>query len=162
MNHRLSWFTNSHALKDGLHLIGRNGGTNSVVLTIFVGTCLQTLIANLVVGGLTQWQFIVFFQGNLWVNMVVVSTVVGDVCFTIAVNQRQVTVTIKAAYTSSTDRDQVAVIDVVYRCRSIAIYRRGIGIHIGRTRRGVTTGKYSIMNNHTFLVDISLTQCQPV
>ena len=51
--------------------------------------------------------------------------------------------------------DEVTVVDIMDRGCSITEDRGGIGIHFIRTRRGVTTGKNSIMNGNT--IDIQIT-----
>ena len=130
-------------------------------LTILVSTLLQTLIANLIIGCLTSRESLIGFQRNFWVCIVVISTIVGDVQFTIAIDQRQVTITVQSTYTTSTDRDEVTVIDIVDRSCSITEYSRSISKNLGRTGRCVTTGKYSVVDNDTFLVDIRLANSRP-
>ena len=94
--------------------------------------------------------------------MVVVCTIVSDIQLTVSIYQRQVTITVQTTYTTPTDRDEVTVIDIMDRCRSITEYRISIGKHFGRTRRGITTGKYGIVDNDAFLVGICLTQLSPL
>ena len=150
-----------YAIKDGQHLIGRDGGTYSVGLFGIVGTLLLTLITNLVVGGLAVGEGVVLCQRNLGCDMVVVRAVVGDVQLAVAIDQRQVAVAIQTTDASTTDGDEVAVIDIVDGGGGVAEDGGGVGIHLGRTGRGVTTGEHGIVNDDTFLVDIGLAECSP-
>ena len=64
---------------------------------------------------------------NLLGNGVVVCSVTGDIQLTIAIDQRQVTITIKTTGMTGTQRDHVTMIDIVDRGSSITIYRHSIG-----------------------------------
>ena len=158
---RITSIPDFYAFKDGLHLVGSNGSILQIDLFILVRTLFQTLIPNLIVSGLTDGKRVVLCQGNLWVNMMEVGTIVGNIQLTIAIDQRQVTITVQSTYTTSTDRDEVTVIDIVDRSCSITEYSRSISKNLGRTGRGVTTGKYSVVDNDTFLVDIRLANSRP-
>ena len=59
---------------------------------------------------------------------IVIRTIVGDVQTAIAIHEGQVTIAIKATSMTSTQRDEVTVVNIVDRCCGITEYRRGIGI----------------------------------
>ena len=125
-------------------------------LTRFIG--LVTLgitylahIFQLEIGTLTVGQRIVFLQRNLFVHAVVVSTVVGDVQFTIATYHRQVATTIEATRMLGTHGDEVLMVDIVECSRCIAEYRRSVGIGLVAVRRYVTTRKHGIIDMYATL-----------
>ena len=78
--------------------------------------------------------------------MIVVGTVVGDVQFTIAVDEGQVAVTIETTGISCSDGDEVTVIYIMDRSRGIAKNRGGISIQRTTTGCDVTTCEYSIVD----------------
>ena len=94
---------------------------------------LQTLVAQFVVVLLTLRKCVVCCFVNLICNAVVVRSVVGDVQSAIAVDERQVAVTIETTHMVGTDGDEVSLVDVVDGCRGIAKHGGGIGKHGGRT-----------------------------
>ena len=152
---------NIHALKDRQHLIGCNGGTYSVGLARNVGTLLQALVADFVVSLLTLGESFVLRQGNRILDVIEVRTVVGDVQLSVAIDKRQVAVAIQTAHTTTTNGDEVAVIDIVDGSCGIAEHRGGVGINLGGTRGGVTAGEHSIVDDDAFLVDICLAEGRP-
>ena len=51
-----------------------------------------------------------------------------------------------------TNSNQVAMINIMDRCRGIAKHSRGIGIDLSRTGRRITSGKHGIMDDNTFRI----------
>ena len=90
------------------------------------------------------------------IEIVVVGAIISDVEASIAIDEGQVTIAIESACLTTTDADEVTVVDVVHGSRSIAEYRGGIGVSLGRTRRRVTTGKHSIHDDDTIVVGVRL------
>ena len=135
--------------EQGYQLVLGNGGAHGIGRSLIVSTCLYTLVLQFVIGSLSGCQVLILSKGNIIRNVIEVSAVVGDVQTTIAIDKGQVTIAVKTTRMTRTHRDEVAVIDIVDRCRGITIQRGGIGIHLVTTRRHVTTGKDGIMNDDT-------------
>ena len=152
---------NIHALKDRQHFIGCNGGIFSVGLARIVDTRLQALVADFVVSLLTLGESFVLRQVNRILDVIEVRAVVGDVQLSVAIDKRQVAVAIQTADTTTTNGDEVAVIDIVDGSCGIAEHRGGVGIDFGGTRGSVTAGEHSIVDDDAFLVDICLAECRP-
>ena len=102
------------------------------------------------VSTLTVGQLLIFFKGNLLVQSVVVSTIVGDVQLTIATYYREVTTAVETAGMLCTYSDEVVMIDII-KC-SCGISENGDRVGIALTVRGnVTTGKHSVADMYTTL-----------
>ena len=126
---------------------------------VFVLTFFHTGVTQLIVVRLTIKKAIIFIDCYFLFNGIVVGTIVGDVQLTIAVNQRQVTIAIQTTSVIGTQRDEVAVIDIIDGSSSIAKHRRCIGIGSRRTCRRVTTGKHRIMDNDTEIIQLAPYRC---
>ena len=109
-----------------------------------------TYILQLEVGTFTIAQRLVFFQRNLLIQTIVVSSVVGDIQLTITTHQRQVTTTIESTSMLRTNSNEVVVIDIIKRSSGITEYRCGIAIAL-TVRRHVTSGKHSIVDMYATL-----------
>ena len=96
---------------------------------VIIRTRLFTLIPKLIVSTLTFWKRFIFIYLYLFSDVIVVSTIVGNVQSTIAVNEGKVTVAVQTTRTSCTQGNQVAVIYIVDGCRSVAEHRSGISIY---------------------------------
>ena len=125
-----------------------------ITCSFLILTILDTNISQLIVSSLTGVKSAILFDGYFTVVRygIIVSAIVGDIQTTITIDKGQVTVTIKASGMTRTDGNQVAVINIMDRCRGIAKNSRGIGIDLGRTRRRVTSGKHGIVDDNTFRV----------
>ena len=104
--------------------------TDTVILFVGCPVDFQLLQLELVfqleVGTFTVGQRLIFRQRDLIVHAIIVSAVVGDVQFTIAVDHRQVATAIQSTSMLRSHGDEVTVEDIIQRCRRIAEYRRGI------------------------------------
>ena len=101
----------------------------------------------------------VFADANRFGNRVVVGAVVGDVQLTVAVDQCQVSITIETACVPGSQRNHVTVEDIVDRGRGITKHRGGVGVGRQRAGRCITTGKDSIMDNDTSLIQTFPSSC---
>ena len=130
-----------------------NGRAYGIVCALVVGTLLLTLVLQFVIGRLTVGQCMIFVDTDIFGDMVVVRAIVRDVQATVAVDERQVTITVEAARMTRTDRDEVTVVDIVDGCRGIAEDGGGISIHLVTTRRHVTTGEHGVVDDDTIGVE---------
>ena len=96
--------------------------------TVLIRTFLDTFILQLIVGRLTGRKFIIFCNSDFRRDGIIISTVVGDIQATIAVHESQVTIAVQTAHTSCAQGNQITMIDIVYRCRSITEHRSGVSI----------------------------------
>ena len=131
------------------------------MIAVFILTVFLTGIFQLVVGCLTGRQVFVLTNGNFLRNGIVVGTIVGDVQLTVAIDQRQVAVTIETASVSCTQGDEVAMIHIVDGCRGITKHGWGVGMGCGqrRTRRRITTGKHGIVDDDAGIVQAAPSGC---
>ena len=116
--------------------------------------CSLTSVLQGEVSALTVGEAIIFLQTDVIRHAVVVGTVVGNVQFAVAVDQRQVTVAIKTAYMLRTDGDEVAVIDIHDIGADITHHRLRVGIDHIVTHRHVTTGKHGVTDDDTIEVEL--------
>ena len=100
---------------------------------IIVGTLVGTLISQLIISSLTGGKCFILTNCDFTSDGIVVRTVVGNVQTTIAIHKGQVTIAIKTTGMTSTQRNEVAMIDIVDRRCGIAEYRCSVGIDGGRT-----------------------------
>ena len=131
------------------------------MIAVFILTVFLTGIFQLVVCSLTGRQPFVLVNGNFFCNGIVVGTIVGDVQFPIAIDQRQVAVAIETAGVTCTQGDKVAMIHIVDGGRGITKYRRGVGMGCGqrRTCRRITSGKHGIVNDDAGIVQATPSGC---
>ena len=80
---------------------------------VLVGTLFDTQIAQLIVRCLAGWQSVIGVDVNLFLDVIIVGAVVGDVQASVAVDERQVAIAIEAAGVACTQGDEVTVVDVV-------------------------------------------------
>ena len=119
---------------------------------VFVGTLFDAQITQLIVGCLAAGQGVIGVDAYLFLDIIVVGAVVGDVQTSVAVDEGQVTIAVETAGMACTQGDEVAVVDVVNRGRGVAKHRSGVGIDSGRTRRRVTAGKHGIVDDDALVV----------
>ena len=81
---------------------------------ILISTFLNTLIFQLIVSCLTCRKSLVSRIVYLWRNGIIVSTIVGYVQTTIAINECQVTIAIESTCTSCTQGNKVSMIHIMY------------------------------------------------
>ena len=67
---------------------------------------------------------------NIVGNMIIVCTVVGDVQLTVTVYKGQVTIAIKTTCMTCTDGNQVTIINIVNRSRSVTEQCGSVGKHL--------------------------------
>ena len=83
---------------------------------------------------LTCWQHLVLIVSQLLLDMLIVGTVVGDIQLTVAIYEGQVTITIQTTGMTCSDGDEVTVVGIMDRSRSITKY--GLVVGILRTTTG--------------------------
>ena len=123
-----------------------------VCRTFVVRTLLDTQISQLIVCLLTLWKYSIIINGDFFGNRVVVRTVVGNIQTTVTIHERQIAIAIETTQMSCAQCDEVAMIDVMYRRRSIAEDSRHVGKDGSRTWRRVTTSKHGIVDDDTITV----------
>ena len=123
---------------------------------ISTSICRNTPVLQFVVCLFTWWKKHIVGIVDLFLNIKVVCTVVGDVKFAVAVNQCQVTIAIQTSGVTSTNGDEVAVIDIVNGGSGVAEHSLGVGIHSVTTVCNVTTCEYSIVDDDTTLYEITV------
>ena len=86
---------------------------------------------------------------NFLTDGIIVGAIIGDIQTTVAIYERQVTITIKTTSMTRTQGNEVTMVSIMDRSRHIAIHRSGVGIHRGRTSWSITTSKHGIANDDT-------------
>ena len=134
--------------------VGTLGFGSSCIIggSFIVSASYQALVFQLIVSLLTFWQHLILIIFQLVFNMIVVGAVVGDVQLTVTINESQVAITIQATGMTSTDSNQVTVIDIVDRSGGITINSSSIGKQRTTTRSDVTSGKDGIMDDDTKVI----------
>ena len=117
---------------------------------------------QLEVGTLTAGEFLVFLNGNLIVESVIVGTIVGNVQLTVTIHHRKVTTTIETTDLLCSHGNEVSIVDIIERSRSITEHCRRIGILFFTTACHIATRKNSIMDSHTALWFIIGITCKQV
>ena len=148
---------NRSAVSLGKHcqqLVHRQVGTLGIFSSYNISTFLQAFIFQLIIGFFALWEFLICFVIQLFVYMIVIGTVVGDVQLTVAIDEGQVTIAIETAGMPRTNGDEVAVIGIVDRSCGVAIDCRSIGKQRGTTLNDVTTGKDGIVDDDTIRVKV--------
>ena len=120
--------------------------------SVSILTLRLTGVVQLIVGRLAFGQIVILVNGDFLGNGVVVGTVAGDVQLAVAINERQVTVTVESARVTRTQCNHVAMEHIVDRGGGIAEYRVDVGTRRHRTRLRVTAGKHGIVDDDTRLV----------
>ncbi len=127
-------------------------GLSVIVRTVLIRTLLDTFIFQLIVISLACRKCVELLDCNFFGNVIVVGTIVGNVQSTIAIYEREVTITVQSTKVSCSQGNQVAVIYIVDRCCSITKYRCGVGIHGRRTRRCITTSEYGVEDGNAGVI----------
>ena len=148
------FFTDFHRSTVGIgklcqQLVHRKIRANGVGIFINICTFLHTLVLQLIISLLTCWQKLIFIVSQLFLDMLIVGTVVGDIQLAVAIYEGQVTIAIQATGMTCSDSNEVTVINIMDRCRSVTINRLIVGILRTTTSRNITTGKDSIVDNDT-------------
>ena len=93
-------------------------------------------------------RFIVVIR-QLWIQRVIISSVVWDIQFSVSVHKREVSVTIQTSYTVLANGNEIFIKQVYNWCRRITKYRLGIGINPVRTSRYISACKDGILDCNT-------------
>ena len=126
----LDTFKHSQQVVDGQCRSFATTATIRVVCrAILICTFLDTLILQLIVICFTFGKLIILFNGDFRRQAIIVGTIVGDVQSTITIDEGQVAIAVQTTRVSCTQRDQVAVIDIVNGCGGITEHGGRVGIH---------------------------------
>ena len=125
-----------------------------IVVAVLVCAGLLAFIVELVVGLLARIECLKFCFGKRGLQSIEVSTVVGNVQFSVAIDEGQVAVAVDTADVLAADADEVEAVDVAHGCRGIAEHCGSIGIHTVATCRHVAAGKHGVIDGHASLVKI--------